>query len=60
MRCLMANTKHEDAIMKREFGYFCESILKRLEINYEFVAKEPILWRNHECSNGTELCVLYI
>ena len=41
MRCLTANTKHEDAIMKMGFGYFRESILKRLGINYEFVAEEP-------------------
>lgn len=41
MRCLMANTKHEDAIMKMGFGYFRESILKRLGIDYEFVAEEP-------------------
>ena len=37
----MANTKHEDAIMKMGFGYFRESILKRLGINYEFVTEEP-------------------
>ena len=37
----MANTKHEDAIMKMGFGYFRESILKRLGINYEFVMEEP-------------------
>lgn len=36
----MINTKHEDAIMKMGFGYFRESILKRLGINYEFVAEE--------------------
>ena len=36
----MINTKHEDAIMKMGFGYFCESILKRLGINYEFVEEE--------------------
>ena len=28
----MINTKHEDAIMKMGFGYFRESILKRLGI----------------------------
>lgn len=37
----MTNTKHEDAIMKMGFGYFRESILKRLGINYEFVIEEP-------------------
>ena len=36
----MINTKHEDAIMKMGFGYFRESILKRLGISYEFVAEE--------------------
>lgn len=37
----MANTKHEDAIMKMGFGYFRDSILKRLGVDYEFVADEP-------------------
>ena len=37
----MANTKHEDAIMKMGFSYFRDSILKRLGIDYEFVADEP-------------------
>ena len=37
----MANTKHEDAIMKMGFGYFRDSILKSLGIDYEFVADEP-------------------
>lgn len=37
----MANTKHEDAIMKMGFGYFRNSILKRLGVDYEFVADEP-------------------
>ncbi|MGN0356068.1 MAG: hypothetical protein ACI4EI_13485 [Muricoprocola sp.] len=37
----MANTKHEDAIMKMGFGYFRDSILKRLGIDYEFVSDEP-------------------
>ena len=34
---LMANTKHEDAIMKMGFGYFRDTILKTLGIDYEFV-----------------------
>ena len=34
---LMANTKHEDAIMKMGFGYFRDTILKALGIDYEFV-----------------------
>ena len=38
----MINTKHEDAIMKMGFGYFRESILKRLEINYEIVLSGKI------------------
>ncbi|MFR8139730.1 MAG: hypothetical protein ACLU71_14495 [Blautia hansenii] len=33
----MANTKHEDAIMKMGFGYFRDTILKTLGIDYEFV-----------------------
>ena len=37
----MTNTKHEDAIMKMGFGYFRDSILKRLGVEYEFVAEEP-------------------
>ena len=39
----MINTKHEDAIMKMGFGYFRESILKRLGINYEFVAATELI-----------------
>ena len=34
---LMANTEHEDAIMKMGFGYFRDTILKTLGIDYEFV-----------------------
>ena len=34
----MANTKHEDAIMKMGFDYFRDTILKRLGIHYKFVA----------------------
>ena len=34
---LMANTKHEDAIMKMGFGYFRDTILKTLGIDYEFI-----------------------
>ena len=37
----MTNTKHEDAIMKMGFGYFRDHILKRLGVEYEFVAEEP-------------------
>lgn len=37
----MTNTKHEDAIMKMGFGYFRDSILKRLGVEYEFVVEEP-------------------
>lgn len=37
----MANTKHEDAIMKMGFDYFRDTILKRLGIDYEFVNLGP-------------------
>ena len=37
----MANTKHEDAIMKMGFDYFRDTILKQLGINYEFVDSGP-------------------
>lgn len=33
----MANTKHEDAILKMGFDYFRDTILKILGINYDFV-----------------------
>lgn len=33
----MANTKHEDAILKMGFDYFRDTILKTLGINYDFV-----------------------
>ena len=33
----MANTKHEDAILKMGFDYFRDVILKTLGINYDFV-----------------------
>ena len=33
----MANTKHEDAILKMGFEYFRDTILKTLGIDYEFV-----------------------
>ena len=33
----MANTKHEDAILKMGFDYFRDTILKTLGIDYEFV-----------------------
>ena len=33
----MANTKHEDAILKMGFDYFSDTILKSLGIDYEFV-----------------------
>ena len=36
----MINAKHEDAIMKMGFGYFRESILKRLGIDSEFFVAE--------------------
>ena len=37
----MANTKHEDAIMKMGFDYFRDTILKSLGIDYEFVNLGP-------------------
>ncbi len=37
----MANTKHEDAIMKMGFDYFRDHILKTLGIDYEFVELGP-------------------
>lgn len=37
----MSNTKHEDAIMKMGFGYFQETILKKLGIHYEFDSSAP-------------------
>lgn len=37
----MANTKHEDAIMKMGFDYFRNTILKSLGIDYEFVNLGP-------------------
>ena len=33
----MANTKHEDAILKMRFDYFRDTILKTLGIDYDFV-----------------------
>ena len=33
----MANTKHEDAILKMGFDYFRDTILKFLGIDYDFV-----------------------
>ena len=33
----MANTKHEDAILKMGFDYFRGTILKTLGIDYDFV-----------------------
>ena len=37
----MANTKHEDAIMKMGFDYFRDNILKTLGIDYDFVEIGP-------------------
>ena len=37
----MANTKHEDAIMKIGFGYFRDTILRLLGIEYEFAEIGP-------------------
>lgn len=37
----MANTKHEDAIMKMGFDYFRDTILKSLGIDYEFLNLGP-------------------
>ena len=37
----MANTKHEDAVMKMGFDYFRDTILKSLGIDYEFVNLGP-------------------
>ena len=34
-------TKHEDAVMKMGFYYFRDSILKTLNIHYEFVDSKP-------------------
>lgn len=52
----MINTKHEDAIMKMGFGYFRESILKRLEINYEIVLSEEIWYvRNNRTLKNSDL-----
>ena len=33
--------KHEDAVMKMGFDYFRDTILKTLNINYEFVDGTP-------------------
>ena len=32
----MANTKHEDAVMKMGFDYFRDTILKTLGIDYQY------------------------
>ena len=37
----MANTKHEDAIMKLGFDYFKEIIVKALDVNYRFIDSAP-------------------
>ena len=56
MRCLMINTKHEDAIMKMGFGYFRESILKRLGINCEIVLSGEIWYvRNNRTLKNSDL-----
>ena len=34
-------TKHEDAVMKMGFDYFRDTILKTLNIHYEFVDSKP-------------------
>ena len=34
-------TKHEDAVMKMGFDYFRDTILKTLNIHYEFVDGKP-------------------
>ena len=52
----MINIKHEDAIMKMGFGYFRESILKRLGINYEIVLSGEILYvRNNRTLKNSDL-----
>ena len=52
----MINTKHEDAIMKMGFGYFRESILKRLGINYEIVLSGEIWYvRNNRTLKNSDL-----
>lgn len=52
----MINTKHEDAIMKMGFGYFRESILKRLGINYEIVLSGKIWYvRNNRTLKNSDL-----
>ena len=37
----MAVVKHEDAVMKMGFDYFRDTILKNLNINYQFVDSKP-------------------